>query len=130
MRHLPMHPPQFDRRKLTVYYDSSARINFRELVRHLYGSYHTRIWMKKVSNHSTHSAHSTILITVIYTNTTYIYTDTCLYLLIHIGAAADLHAAEGEGRHQRRLLVPADGGQHGQHGRSDVHRPHRRRLEA
>jgi hypothetical protein len=42
---------QFDRRKLTVYYSSDCRIDFRELVRDLFSAFRTRIWMKKVSAH-------------------------------------------------------------------------------
>lgn len=39
---------QFDRRKLTLYYDCSVRIDFRDFVRQLYATYKTRIWMKKL----------------------------------------------------------------------------------
>ncbi len=39
---------QFDRHKLTIFYDATARIDFRELVRDLYSTYKTRIWMKQV----------------------------------------------------------------------------------
>lgn len=40
---------QFDRHKLTIFYDAGrARIDFRELVRDLYATYKTRIWMKQV----------------------------------------------------------------------------------
>eukprot|EP01034_Spumella_vulgaris_P024511 gene24511-30865_t len=38
---------QFDRNKLTIYYDSTIRIDFRELVRDLFAAYKTRIWVKK-----------------------------------------------------------------------------------
>ena len=41
---------QFDRHKLTVYYDSSLRIDFRELVRDLFAAFKTRIWFKKANN--------------------------------------------------------------------------------
>lgn len=40
---------QFDRHKLTVYYNSSSRIDFRELVRDLFSAYKARIWMKKIN---------------------------------------------------------------------------------
>jgi hypothetical protein len=40
---------QFDRNKITVYYDSHLRIDFRELVRDLFSSYKARIWMKKIN---------------------------------------------------------------------------------
>lgn len=39
---------QFDRRKLTLYYESFCRLDFRNLVRELYQKFHTRIWMEKV----------------------------------------------------------------------------------
>lgn len=38
---------QFDRRKLTFYYDSAQRPDFRALVRELYQRFHARIWMEK-----------------------------------------------------------------------------------
>ena len=40
---------QFDRHKITVYYDSPLRIDFRELVRDLFSSFKARIWMKKIN---------------------------------------------------------------------------------
>lgn len=40
---------QFDRRKLTLFYDCNVRIDFREFVRQLFSTYKARIWMKKVS---------------------------------------------------------------------------------
>lgn len=42
---------QFDRQKLTFYYDASERIDFRELVRDLYKLYRARIWMSKTRSH-------------------------------------------------------------------------------
>lgn len=36
---------QWDRRKLTFYYTSDARVDFRELVRELFRVYKTRVWM-------------------------------------------------------------------------------------
>jgi hypothetical protein len=39
---------QFDRHKLTVYYSSDSRVDFREFVRDLFSAYKARIWMKKV----------------------------------------------------------------------------------
>jgi hypothetical protein len=39
---------QFDRKKLTFYYEAAERVDFRELVRDLYRSYRARIWMCKV----------------------------------------------------------------------------------
>lgn len=46
---------QFDRHKLTIYYNSSSRIDFRELVRDLYSAYKARIWMKKSNGSSMRS---------------------------------------------------------------------------
>lgn len=40
---------QFDRRKLTIFYDCTVRIDFRDFVRQLYSTYKARIWMKKMS---------------------------------------------------------------------------------
>mmetsp|Transcript_15380 Transcript_15380/g.22588 ORF Transcript_15380/g.22588 Transcript_15380/m.22588 type:complete len:216 (+) Transcript_15380:1250-1897(+) len=39
---------QFDRHKLTIYYASNARVDFREFVRDLFGMFKSRIWMEKV----------------------------------------------------------------------------------
>lgn len=39
---------QFDRKKLTFYYDSGDRVDFRDLIRDLYKLYRARIWMSKV----------------------------------------------------------------------------------
>ncbi len=41
---------QFDRHKLTIFYSSESRIDFREFVRDLFSAYKARIWMKKVSS--------------------------------------------------------------------------------
>jgi hypothetical protein len=40
---------QFDRHKLTIYYEASRRIDFRELVRDLFAQFKTRIWMEHVT---------------------------------------------------------------------------------
>ncbi len=45
---------QFDRNKLTIYYDSTVRIDFRELVRDLFSAYKTRIWLKKYNVRNFH----------------------------------------------------------------------------
>jgi GTP cyclohydrolase III len=37
---------QFDRNKLTIYYECNVRIDFRDFVRQLYSTYKARIWMK------------------------------------------------------------------------------------
>lgn len=39
---------QFDGHKITVYYSSNARVDFREFVRDLFSIYKARIWMQKV----------------------------------------------------------------------------------
>jgi hypothetical protein len=41
---------QFDRHKLTIFYTSDARVDFREFVRDLFSAYKARIWMKKVNS--------------------------------------------------------------------------------
>jgi len=40
---------QFDRHKLTIYYESNQRIDFRDFVRDLFTVYKTRIWMEHVT---------------------------------------------------------------------------------
>lgn len=37
---------QFDRNKLTIYYECNVRIDFRDFVRQLFSTYKARIWMK------------------------------------------------------------------------------------
>ena len=39
---------QFDRHKLTFFFEAERRIDFRELVRDLFASFKTRIWMQQV----------------------------------------------------------------------------------
>jgi hypothetical protein len=39
---------QYDRHKLTIYYSTEMRIDFREFVKDLFSMYRTRIWMKKI----------------------------------------------------------------------------------
>lgn len=39
---------QYDRNKLTFYFESECRIDFRELVRDLFSIYKTRIWMEQI----------------------------------------------------------------------------------
>lgn len=52
-RNLPMQvidaEYQWDRRKLTFYFISEQRIDFRELVRELFRGFKTRIWMSNIS---------------------------------------------------------------------------------
>ncbi len=40
---------QIDGTKLTVFYMSDERVDFRSFVNELFGIYHVRIWMQKVS---------------------------------------------------------------------------------
>ena len=40
---------QFDRKKLTVVFSSSGRVDFRELVREMFAFFRVRIWMQKIS---------------------------------------------------------------------------------
>jgi len=40
---------QFDRHKLTFYFEADRRIDFRELVRELFSTYKTRIWLQQLS---------------------------------------------------------------------------------
>lgn len=39
---------QFDKKKLTFFYEAQQRMDFRELVRHLYKTFRARIWMELV----------------------------------------------------------------------------------
>lgn len=41
---------QFDKKKLTFFYDAQQRLDFRELVRDLYKTFRARIWMELVEN--------------------------------------------------------------------------------
>jgi len=43
---------QFDRHKLTFYFEAEGRVDFRELVRDLFSVYKTRIWMQQVDKGS------------------------------------------------------------------------------
>ncbi len=43
---------QFDRHKLTFYFEAERRIDFRELVSELFSQYKTRIWMQQVDTSS------------------------------------------------------------------------------
>ncbi len=55
-RALPMHvldaEYQFDRHKLTFFFEAEGRIDFRELVRDLFSIYKTRIWMQQMEKSS------------------------------------------------------------------------------
>ena len=39
---------QYDRKKLTIYYYSNTRVDFRGFVKELYSIYYARIWMENV----------------------------------------------------------------------------------
>ena len=43
---------QFDRHKLTFFFEAEGRIDFRELVRDLFSMYKTRIWMQQLDKNS------------------------------------------------------------------------------
>lgn len=45
---------QYDRHKLTFFFEADRRIDFRELVSELFSQYKTRIWMQQVNNVSYH----------------------------------------------------------------------------
>jgi hypothetical protein len=55
-RALPMHVVdaeyQFDRHKLTFFFEAEGRVDFRELVRDLFSMYKTRIWMQQLDKNS------------------------------------------------------------------------------
>ena len=55
-RGLPMHVVdaeyQFDRHKLTFFFEAEGRIDFRELVRDLFSIYKTRIWMQQLDKNN------------------------------------------------------------------------------
>lgn len=44
---------QFDRHKLTFFFEAEGRIDFRELVRDLFSMYKTRIWMQQLDKNNT-----------------------------------------------------------------------------
>lgn len=41
---------QFDRQKLTIYYASDGRVDFRSVVKDLLAQYKSRVWMEKVTD--------------------------------------------------------------------------------
>lgn len=45
---------QFDRHKLTFFFEASCRVDFRDLVRDLFSIYKTRIWMQQIDKNSGH----------------------------------------------------------------------------
>jgi len=44
---------QYDKKKLTFYYESRARVDFVALLKDLYREFGCRIWMEKVPKHAT-----------------------------------------------------------------------------
>ena len=58
-RGLPMHVVdaeyQFDRHKLTFFFEAEGRVDFRELVRDLFSMYKTRIWMQQLDKNTSTS---------------------------------------------------------------------------
>lgn len=59
-RGLPMHVVdaeyQFDRHKLTFFFEADCRVDFRDLVRDLFSIYKTRIWMQQLDKNTSTSA--------------------------------------------------------------------------
>jgi len=51
---------QFDRNKLTFFFEAEGRVDFRELVRDLFGIYKTRIWMQQLDKHNTNNSGSNV----------------------------------------------------------------------
>ena len=43
---------QFDRHKLTFFFEAEGRVDFRELVRDLFSMYKTRIWMQQLDKNA------------------------------------------------------------------------------
>jgi hypothetical protein len=63
-RELPMNVVdaeyQFDRHKLTFFFEAEGRVDFRELVRDLFSMYKTRIWMQQIDKTTSMSAQAFI----------------------------------------------------------------------
>lgn len=51
---------QFDRHKLTFFFEAMGRVDFRELVRDLFSMYKTRIWMQQLDKNTSTSAQAMI----------------------------------------------------------------------
>lgn len=45
---------QYDRKKLTIYYYSNKRVDFRNFVKELYSIYYARIWMENIHTPTGH----------------------------------------------------------------------------
>jgi PSP1 C-terminal conserved region len=63
-RGLPMHVVdaeyQFDRHKLTFFFEAEGRVDFRELVRDLFSMYKTRIWMQQLDKNTANASQAMI----------------------------------------------------------------------
>jgi hypothetical protein len=51
---------QFDRHKLTFFFEAEGRVDFRELVRDLFSMYKTRIWMQQLDKNTSTSAQAIV----------------------------------------------------------------------
>jgi PSP1 C-terminal conserved region len=51
---------QFDRHKLTFFFEAMGRVDFRELVRDLFSMYKTRIWMQQLDKNTSTSAQAIV----------------------------------------------------------------------
>ena len=51
---------QFDRHKLTFFFEAEGRVDFRELVRDLFSMYKTRIWMQQLDKNTSMSAQAIV----------------------------------------------------------------------
>jgi hypothetical protein len=51
---------QFDRHKLTFFFEAEGRVDFRELVRDLFSIYKTRIWMQQLDKNTSVTCHAAV----------------------------------------------------------------------
>lgn len=51
---------QFDRHKLTFFFEAEGRVDFRELVRDLFSMYKTRIWMQQLDKNTSGACHAVV----------------------------------------------------------------------
>ena len=51
---------QFDRHKLTFFFEAEGRVDFRELVRDLFSMYKTRIWMQQLDKNTSAACHAVV----------------------------------------------------------------------
>lgn len=87
---------QFDGHKLTVFYSSDARVDFRDYVRDLFSLFKTRIWMKKDPHHlmarSDRSGASFSLLGYVYDDNAAIALMTGMHTVMEAPAAAQPQA--------------------------------------